>query len=126
MPGSTVRLALTRLRLISFLIVASMAVGPFLRTANGQLADDLLKKVKHGTVTGKLKLANGNTVEGSGWFVDRGLIITNAHVLNMHGGDKRLPSKIEVTIDSGEKTSRTISAKHRGAAYEADLMLLRG
>ena len=90
-----------------------------------QLADDLLKKVKHGTVHLKVKQANGNTSEGSGWFVDRGMIITNAHVLNMHGGDKRQPSKIEVTIDSGESTSRTVIAKFRGAAYEADLMLLK-
>ncbi len=111
--------------LISFLVVACAGAGPGLRMASGQLTDDVLKKVKHGTVHLHVKLANGNVSEGSGWFVDRGFIITNAHVLNMHGGDKRLPSKVEVTIDSGEKTSRTVTAKFKGAAYEADLMVLQ-
>ncbi len=106
------------------LLVACWAAGPALPTARAQLADDVLKKVKHGTVHLNVKLANGNTAEGSGWFVDRGMIITNAHVLNMHGGDKRVPQKIEVTIDSGEKTSRAVTARFKGAAYEADLMLL--
>src|SRR5262245_32677790 len=87
-------------RLVPFVAIAICSLGPALRTASAQLADDLLKKVKHGTVHLQVKLANGNTSEGSGWFVDRGMIITNAHVLNMHGGDKRLPSRIEVTIDS--------------------------
>src|SRR6516162_1480998 len=93
-----------RFWLALFLVVAYSGAGPALPLARGQLADDLLKNVKHGTVHLHVKLANGNTAEGSGWFVDRGMIITNAHVLNMHGGDKRFPSRIEVTIDSGEKT----------------------
>src|SRR5262245_31691219 len=107
-----------------FLVVTYWVTGPALPAARAQLADDLLKKVKHGTVHLSVKLANGNMSEGSGWFIDRGMVITNAHVLNMHGGDKRLPAKLEVTIDSGEKTSRTVTAKFKGAAYEADLMLL--
>src|SRR5262245_15793291 len=98
-------------------IVVSWGAAPALPAARAQLADELLKKVKHGTVHLNVKLANGNIAEGSGWFVDRGMVITNAHVLNMHGGDKRVPSRIEVTIDSGEKTSRTVTAKFRGAAY---------
>jgi hypothetical protein len=96
-----------------------------LPTARAQLAEDVLKKVKHATVHLNAKLANGGTAEGSGWFVDRGLIITNAHVLNMHGGDKRVPAKIEVTIDGGETTSKTVTAKFKGAIYDADLMLLQ-
>ncbi len=125
MPASIANPLRARFSLIPFVIVVCFGLGPALRPAGAQLADDLLKKVKHGTVHLKVKLANGNTAEGSGWFVDRGMIITNAHVLNMHGGDKRQPSKIEVTIDSGETTSRTVIAKFRGAAYEADLMLLK-
>lgn len=125
MPKSTVRRVPARCWLISFLVVACTAGGPALQTASGQLTDDVLKKVKHGTVHLHVKLANGKAAEGSGWFVDRGFIITNAHVLNMHGGDKRFPSRVEVTIDSGEKTSRTVTAKFKGAAYEADLMLLQ-
>jgi S1-C subfamily serine protease len=125
MPKSTVQRVPARFWSISCLVVACLGAGPLLRTASAQLADDVLKKVKHGTVHLHVKLANGNTAEGSGWFVDRGFVITNAHVLNMHGGDKRFPSKIEVTIDSGEKTSRTVTAKFKGAAYEADLMILQ-
>jgi len=106
------------------LVVAFSATGPALRSAHAQLAEDVLKKTKQGTVHLHVKLANGSTAEGSGWFVDRGMIITNAHVLNMHGGDKRIPQKIDVTIDSGEKTSRTVTAKYKGAAFEADLTVL--
>jgi V8-like Glu-specific endopeptidase len=109
---------------VLFLVVVYWVAGPALPAARAQLADELLKKAKHGTVHLNVKLANGNMSEGSGWFVDRGMVITNAHVLNMHGGDKRVPAKIEVTIDSGEKASRTVAAKFKGAAYEADLMLL--
>jgi hypothetical protein len=109
---------------VFILAVAWSVAGPALPIARAQLADELLKKAKHGTVHLNVKLANGNLSEGSGWFVDRGMVVTNAHVLNMHGGDKRVPAKIEVTIDSGEKTSRTVTAKFKGAAYEADLMLL--
>jgi len=125
MPASTVRHAPNRFWLIPFVIAAFIGLGPARQTASAQLAEGLLKKVKHGTVHLQVKLANGSTSEGSGWFVDRGMIITNAHVLNMHGGDKRQPSRIDVTIDSGEKTSKTVTAKFRGAAYEADLMLLK-
>jgi len=125
MPKTTVKFVPASHWLILFLVVACTGAGPALQTARGQLTDDVLKKVKHGTVHLHVKLANGNEAEGSGWFVDRGFIMTNAHVLNMHGGDKRFPSKVEVTIDSGEKTSRTVSAKFKGAAYEADLMLLQ-
>src|SRR5579872_586427 len=102
-----------------FLVVAILGAGP--RSASGQLADDVLKLVKRGTVHLHVKQANGTTAEGSGWFVDRGMIITNAHVLNMHGGDKRVPLKIEVTIDSGEQASRSVTAKYKGAAFESDL-----
>jgi V8-like Glu-specific endopeptidase len=125
MPQSTIKHVPARYCLITFLVVACTSGGPALRTASGQLTDDVLKKVKHGTVHLHVKLANGNQAEGSGWFVERGFIITNAHVLNMHGGDKRFPSKVEVTIDSCEKTSRTVTAKFKGAAYEADLMVLQ-
>lgn len=119
--ASTLKFSSCPFRLMLVLVVGLSG----LRTAHAQLQEDVLKKVKRGTVHLKAKLANGGTAEGSGWFVERGLIITNAHVLNMHGGDKRMPSKIEVTIDGGEKTSRTVSATFRGAAYEADLLLLK-
>ena len=46
--------------------------------------------MKHATVYLRVKLANGSDSQGTGWFVEPGVIITNAHVLNIHGGDKRL------------------------------------
>ncbi len=113
-----------RVCLILILAVAFSATGPAVRSAHAQLAEDLLKRAKRGTVHLHVKQANGSVAEGSGWFVDGGMVITNAHVLNMHGGDKRVPQKIEVTIDSGEKTSRTVAAKFKGAAYESDLAVL--
>ena len=112
-------------RVTILLLVAILSFEPGTNTAQAQLPVEVLTKVKRGTVHLKVKRANGSTAEGSGWFVEPGMIITNAHVLNMHGGDKRFPQKIDVTIDAGAKTSQTFTAKFQGAAYEADLMLLK-
>ncbi|MBS0266453.1 MAG: trypsin-like peptidase domain-containing protein [Planctomycetes bacterium] len=104
---------------------AVWAVGLQDAPARAQIPDEVLQKVKHATVHLKAKLANGQPSEGSAWFVGKGFLITNAHVLNMQGGDKRFPSKIEVTIDGGEASSRVVSAKYHGANYASDLMLLQ-
>jgi hypothetical protein len=97
-----------------------------LRAQGPQLDEQILKKVKHATVHLKVRLANGDEAEGSGWFGGQpGVIITNAHVLDMLDADSRRPRKIEAVIDSGEATSRTLKAKLLGVDRNSDLAALR-
>ena len=56
-----------------------------------KIADETLKKVKHATVYLRVKMANGTDAQGTGWFVEPGLIVTNAHVLGLMGAASRLP-----------------------------------
>ncbi len=93
--------------------------------AQGVLPDAVLKKIKRATVHLKVKLASGTDVEGSGWFVEPGLIATNAHVVGLQGQEARLPLRIDAVIDSGEPGSRTLVAKFAGGDIDADLAVLR-
>jgi hypothetical protein len=109
-------------RLVCFALIVALlcACLPGVAWAQGGV-----KAAKAATVHLKVKLANGADAEGSGFFVEPGLLITNAHVLNIHAGDKRLPTKIEVTVEGGEPTSKIVSAKYVGSDFDADLTLLR-
>src|SRR5262245_6905854 len=70
----------------------------------------VLKKVKAGTVTIQVKLQDGRTVPGSGFLTDEpGLVITNAHVLNMLDPDSRKPVKVDVIVNAGTDKSKTLA-----------------
>jgi S1-C subfamily serine protease len=88
------------------------------------LSEESLKKVKHATVYLRVKLANGSITQGTGWFIEPGILITNAHVLGMLGEDSPKPRIVEAVIDSGEATSKALPAKFLGADPDADLALL--
>lgn len=92
---------------------------------DGKLAADVLNKVKHATVYLRVKLGNGTDVQGTGWFAERDVIVTNSHVLGLLGAASRLPQRIEAVIDSGEAASKTVNAKFLGADVDADLALLK-
>jgi len=93
--------------------------------AQGVLPDGLLKKIKKATVHLKVKLASGTDVEGSGWFVEPGLIATNAHVVGLQGQEAKLPTRIEAIIESGEPNSRALVARFAGGDIDADLAVVR-
>lgn len=94
--------------------------------ADEGLNEGVLKAVKRATVHLRVKMANNKVAEGSGWFaVEKGLIITNAHVLGMIDADSRVPLQIEATIDSGEESSRTVKVKLLGVGRFSDLAVLR-
>lgn len=96
------------------------------RAQDGPLDEKVLKAVKHATVQLRVKLANDSIAEGSGWFaVEKGLIITNAHVLGMVDADSRRPQQVEATIDSGEANSKTIPVKFLGVDRSSDLAVLQ-
>lgn len=90
-----------------------------------KLDDDVLKRIKHATVYLRVKLGNGNDVQGTGWFVEKNLIVTNTHVMGIIGSASRTPQKIEAVIDSGEPNSRTVAGKYVGGDIDFDLALIR-
>ncbi len=92
----------------------------------GALSADVLKKVKRATVQVRVQLPNKRTGQGSGFFgVEPGLVLTNAHVLDMFRPDSRRPSKVEVVIQSGQRDERTLPAEVLGADTGSDLAVLR-
>ncbi len=95
------------------------------KLAAQSLPEEALKKVKRATVLLKVKLANGGEAEGTGWFVEKGLIVTNAHVLNMQGGDLRKPEKIEAIIEGGEANSRTLVGRFVTGDHGIDISLIK-
>lgn len=107
-----------------FVAILTTATAPV--KAQDGLSDSVLKAVKHATVQLRVKLANEKIAEGSGWFaVEKGLIITNAHVLGMVDADSRRPLAIEATVDSGEANSRVVKVKLLGVDRSSDLAVLK-
>ena len=92
----------------------------------GAIEVEVLKKVKAATVHFKVTLSDDRVAQGSGFFTDEpGLIITNAHVLQMLDPESRKPTKVEVTIESGTDKSRTLVGKVVGIDRGSDLALVR-
>lgn len=124
LPCRRRQVSLLQLRTVASVVLLVFAVAcP--ASAQGVLPDGLLKKIKKATVHLKVKLASGTDVEGTGWFVEPGLIATNAHVVGLQGQEAKLPTKIEAVIESGEPGSRTLIARFTGGDIDADLAVLR-
>jgi len=87
---------------------------------------DTAYKVGQTTAYLRVRLANGNTVEGSGFFaVQPGLVLTNAHVLGMLNLGSSMPAEVRVVVHSGEADEFTLPAEVLGVDRENDLGLLR-
>jgi S1-C subfamily serine protease len=89
-----------------------------------QISREALAKVKKATVYIRARVRNGLS-QGTGFFaVEKDLVVTNAHVLNMHQSNQA-PQSIEVICDSGEPTERVFPAQLLGAVQNRDLAVLR-
>jgi len=96
------------------------------RAEDKALDDATLKKVKAGTVTVQVKLQDGRTATGSGFLADEpGLVITNAHVLNMLDAESRKPVKVEVIVNAGTDKSKTLVGTVLGVDRGTDLGAIR-
>jgi S1-C subfamily serine protease len=94
--------------------------------AGAPIDAEVLNKVKVATVHLKVTLSDQRVVQGSGFFTDEpGLIVTNAHVLQMLDPASRKPAKVEVTVHSGTDKSRTLAAQVVGLDRGSDLALVR-
>lgn len=105
--------------------VAVLLAVPLATAADTKIDPAALKKVKAATVHIKVTFDDGDTTEGTG-FATRapGLIVTNAHVVGMLDNDSKRPSKVEVTLNSGEENSKTMVAVVGHVDGDADIAML--
>jgi S1-C subfamily serine protease len=88
--------------------------------------DQMIKKVKGSTVYIRTYLPGGEGGTGSGFFAGKpGYVVTNAHVIGYGPLRVQKPEKVEVVVDSGENTERTLVAKVFGLDAELDLAVLK-
>src|SRR5262249_30349698 len=103
---------------------SSRAVPP--GPAPAVIDKDTAGKAKRATVYLRVRLANGNTVEGWGFFaVQPGLVLTNAHVLAMLSPGSPMPAEVRVVVHSGEPEEFAVAAQVLGVDRERDLGVLR-
>ena len=85
----------------------------------------VLRQVKQSTVYLRVRMAGG-VAEGSGFFaVERGIIITNAHVIGMLRAGSRPPGSVEVVVNSGDVGEVKTTASVLGVDRDNDLAVLR-
>ena len=77
------------------------------------LAEDVLKKVKNATVSLRVKFEGGSELEGTGWFVEPGLIATNAHVVGFLGAASQKPQPITPAEIITPNVARTVAVHAR-------------
>jgi hypothetical protein len=112
-------------RLLAVLALFAFA-APAARAQDKPLDAAALKRVKAATVSLRVQLQDGRTATGSGFLTDEpGLVVTNAHVLNMLDPDSRKPVKVEVTVLSGTDKSKTLTGTVVGVDRNGDLGLVR-
>lgn len=96
-----------------------------IKNTSGKMEFETLKRVKSATLYLRVTLADGSEAEGSGFFgVEKGLVLTNAHVLGMLKKKQR-PRRIEIVYHSGEADSRKFRGTILGVDANADLAVLR-
>jgi tetratricopeptide (TPR) repeat protein len=87
---------------------------------------DTVQKVKNATAQVRVRLINGTTIEGSGFFAaEPDLVLTNAHVLGMLSPGSPMPAEVRVVVGSGEPEEFTLPAQVLGVDRENDLGVLR-
>jgi S1-C subfamily serine protease len=90
-----------------------------------EMAASTVQQVKKSTVQLRVQFS-GSGAEGSGFFaVQRGIVITNAHVIGMIRPGTAPPRSVEVVINSGEADEVRTSGTVLGVDRENDLAVLR-
>ncbi|HEX4612486.1 MAG TPA: serine protease [Urbifossiella sp.] len=88
---------------------------------SGVMDDATVARIKKATVY--IRITSGKQVSsGSGFFVDKGMVVTNNHVVYPPG--KTAATKIEVVVQSGTTMAQTFPAKLVGNDAGKDLALL--
>jgi S1-C subfamily serine protease len=105
-------------------VAQAPAPGP--GPAPADITPDVVRRVKGATAYLRVKLPGGGVSQGSGFFaLERGIVITNAHVLGMLRADSLSPKSVEVVIDSGEPGEAKRTGTVLGVDRTNDLAVLR-
>jgi predicted Zn finger-like uncharacterized protein len=83
-----------------------------------------LQRVKQATVQVLTLRPRGKTLEGSGFFVQPGVIVTTAHALGMLEPNASPPNSLEVIVNGGEPNEIMVPATYT-IDRSADLAVLR-
>jgi uncharacterized protein (TIGR03067 family) len=93
---------------------------------DGSLSADVLRRVKEATTYVRVTWADGRSATGSGFFaIEPGLILTNAHVLDMLEAGRKEPGDIQVFVHSGEASEKRLQGKVVTVDRSSDLAVLR-
>jgi S1-C subfamily serine protease len=93
---------------------------------NGQLAPEVLQRVKQATVYLRVTSDDGRVFQGSGFFgVEPGVVLTNAHVIGMLEPESRPPRQIDGTLNGGQADEKKITCQVLGVDRTSDLAVLR-
>jgi S1-C subfamily serine protease len=91
-----------------------------------ELAAAKMTKIKEATAYLRVDLPTGGSAEGSGFFaMERGIVITNAHVLGMLRPDSQPPRSVAVMVNSGEANEKKHTGLLLGVDRRNDLAVLR-
>jgi S1-C subfamily serine protease len=95
-------------------------------TPDGSLTPATLKRVKDATIFISVRAADGESFTGSGFLaLGPGLIVTNAHVIDMKDPFSAEPEQVHATLWNGEPQEKRLDAQILGVDRDADLALLR-
>ncbi len=91
-----------------------------------EMAASMVQQVKRSTAYLRVNLPNRGIAQGSGFFaLERGIVITNAHVLGMLRADSLPPRSVDVVINSGEPGEQKMTGTVLGVDRDNDLAVLR-
>jgi predicted Zn finger-like uncharacterized protein len=108
----------------SAVAAADVSPSPIVEKQSTFMKPDMAEKVKKATVLIRVQEADGGA-EGSGWFAEPGIIVTNCHVVGMLSKTDRPPEKIEVFLDMGLPTERNLPGKLLAVDREDDLAIIK-
>jgi S1-C subfamily serine protease len=91
-----------------------------------EMAANVVQQVKQSTAYLRVNLPNRSIAQGSGFFaLERGIVITNAHVLGMLRADSLPPSNVDVVVNSGDPGEMKLTGTVLGVDRDNDLAVLR-
>jgi S1-C subfamily serine protease len=97
-----------------------------LPAGDGSLPPEILERVKSATAYLRVTWPDGRSATGSGFFaIEPGLVLTNAHVLDMLETDRKAPGDIEVVLYSGGAKEERLQGRLVAVDRPSDLAVLR-
>jgi S1-C subfamily serine protease len=93
--------------------------------AGTSLAPKVLERVKRATALVRVVRPDGQDGSGSGFFVESGILMTNAHVLGMLEREAAEPRRVELILNNGQADEARFPGKVLIVDRDHDLALVR-